>query len=89
MSQGATITPALEWNVKSRKNVTARVNRLLRLRGEKLVRSLGHERDRIGDYYLVNSTTQQITAVMLDLEAVARHLGALQPWEKLGAHDAR
>lgn len=83
----ATIVSALEWNAKSRKAVLARVNRFLAKRGERLVRGVGHERERVGDWYCINERTNQITGVFLDLENCARTLGVLAPFEQLEAID--
>lgn len=83
----ATIVTALEWNLKSRRAVLARVNRFLAKRGEKIIRGVGHERERVGGWYCINERTSQITGVFLDLENVARTLGVLEAWEKLEADE--
>jgi len=85
----STITPVVESNVKTPRSILQRINRVLRRRGEKLVRSVGAERGRLGGWYLVHEATGQITAVCLDLKDTAIFLNVLRPWETIGEPDGR
>jgi hypothetical protein len=80
----ATIMAAIDFIPVSREAIYKRVNRVLSRRGEKIVAGLGHSRQVTGNWYLVNLATGQITGVYLDIENVARSLGVMQPYEKLG-----
>jgi hypothetical protein len=64
------------------KALTARINRKLRVRGEKL-KAARSERvaATIGWYFLVNDTKG--TARAVDPEELGRELGVLQDWEVL------
>jgi hypothetical protein len=79
----STVIPALEWNIKSRRAILQRVNRLLAKRGEKLICGVGRERQRMGGWFHVNEATGRVIGVFVDLEHCARMLGVLRAWEKL------
>src|SRR4051812_34734499 len=68
----------------SRRALTQRIDRVLAPAGRKLVKSRG-ERARIdvGEYYVLDTNANTIVWKQFDLEAYARSLGALHPWERL------
>jgi hypothetical protein len=59
-----------------------RINR--HLQGRQLKRARGSAVETVGDYYLLDTATQQITQSHVDLEAMARSMGQMQAWETAG-----
>ncbi len=58
-----------------------RINRKLTAEGQRLKAPRG--RPHGGDYFIVHVTRHAVTRTDVDLEALGRELGALQPWERL------
>jgi hypothetical protein len=67
------------------RTVVQRINRRLKASGEQLKVPRGKAVDQIGAYYVISVKQQTITHRGDDLEAFARKLGALQPWETLAS----
>jgi hypothetical protein len=69
----------------SKPALMARVNRRLARDGQVLraSRSAGSRLD-LGDYYIVNVNGNYLEAQHIDLVVLARELGVLKPYERLG-----
>ena len=68
-----------------------RVNRKLRAEHEMLKRCKESSRSygELGDLYCVDMSRNLVTATHVDLEALGRELGVLQPWETLADEEGR
>lgn len=69
----------------SRQALIARVNRRLAKQNESLRRCPENRRDyyTLGDFYVLNLSRNLISAKHVDLEKLAKKLGALKPGERL------
>jgi len=67
--------------------LVARIRRKLAKDGETLksCRADSQWYGDLGDWYIVNTNTNTITAQHCDLERLGREIGALKPFEELGA----
>ena len=64
--------------------VTQRINRALRARGETLKAARGvRARQDLGDYYTIQVDRNAVVDTHVDLERLARELGALAPYEQV------
>ena len=62
----------------------ARINRKLKQQGEKLKKLRGERwASDLGYFYIVNETLNSVEAQHVNLEEMARELGALAEWERL------
>ena len=61
-----------------------RINRALRRKGQMLRQSRGERaRTDLGDYYVIDLERNVLLLSRVNLEELARELGALQPWERV------
>ncbi len=68
----------------SERAVIQRINRALALQGQKMRKTRGwRAHHELGDYYVVVPSRNFIVAQNIDLEAFARELEVLAPYERL------
>jgi hypothetical protein len=64
--------------------VLGRINRRLRQAGEHLYTNRAdREQSTLGHYYIVNLRENRIARTHVDVEALAREMGLLKPWEEI------
>jgi hypothetical protein len=64
------------------KALIRRVNRRLAKRGQKLITTRGERaRAELGSYYLIDTDTSGLVLHHVNVEVLARELGALEPWQ--------
>jgi hypothetical protein len=64
------------------RSVVARVNRRLQANGEMLKPARGEQvRAQVGDWYVLDVKAKGVVREDVNLEAIARELGALKDWE--------
>ena len=74
-----------ERNDIDRQALLRRLNRRLSARGERVYRSRGSWAERQwGDWFVVNLRTRKISGGV-EIERMARQLGALRDWERLAS----
>lgn len=83
----ATIKPAIDVIKVPERVVYQRCNRFLKARGERLRKSRGYMKSRVGAWYCWNDQSQVISGVYLDLEQVSRVLGLLAANEVIDSNE--
>jgi hypothetical protein len=61
-----------------------RLQRALRARGRSLRKASLKQQRSLGRYYIVSLDIGDVLKTDVDIENLARKLGVLEPWEKLG-----
>jgi hypothetical protein len=68
----------------SMKALVRRVNRRLVKQGQKLIKTRGERvRAELGDMYVIDTNTSALILFRVNVEVLARELGALQTWQKV------